>query len=117
MNDSAPIYDIPALRAKFIALLGEHTTAYPQHVEQEFPRILAQLTERWGTPSLGPYIDSLVFSDRPTRNGFPDPVAAELFRLSSLHLTLNPGRSLSATGWEQTDDADLARSREKKAER
>lgn len=107
MNDSTGNFDIPALRAQFLGLLGEHAALYPEQLEKHYPRILAKLIELWATGDVGAYFDSLVFSDREKRLGFPDQVATELFRLSNLHQTLNPSMSVSGTGWERTDDADL----------
>lgn len=107
MNKLSGNYDVPALKARFLALLGENAGHYPQTIERDFPRILEKLTDLWGSPVLKPYIDSLIFSDRPSRNGFPADVAAELFRLSNLHQTLHPSKSATATGWEQTDSTDL----------
>lgn len=107
MNDSTSEFDVPALRAQLRAQLGEHAALYPQHLEKAFPRILARLSEQWGTRSLGAYFDSLVFSDRAKRTGFPAEVATELFRLSNLHQSLNPQTTGTGTGWEKTDDADL----------
>ena len=108
MTDSTSDFDVPALRAQFLALPGEHAALYPQQLEKHFPRILAKLAEQWGTRGLGAYFDSLVFSDRDKRVGFPDEVATELFRLSNLHQALNPPKAVSGTGWEKTDDADLS---------
>jgi hypothetical protein len=107
MNDSSSNFDVPALRAQFLALLGEHAALYPQNVEKNFPRILAKLTENWGSSGLGTYLDSLVFNDREKRHGFPAEVATELFRLSNLHQTLNPTLPVSGTAWETTDDVEL----------
>lgn len=107
MNDSTSDFDVPALRAQFLALLGEHAALYPQQLEKNFPRILAKLIEQWGSRDMGAYFDSLVFSDRAKRVGFPADVATELFRLSNLHQSLNPQKMVSGTGWEKTDDADL----------
>lgn len=116
MNDDTSNFDVPALRAQFLALLGEHAALYPQQLEKNFPRILAKLIEQWGTRSLESYFDSLVFSDRDKRVGFPADVASELFRLSNLHQSLVPQAAVSGTGWEKTDDAELReRKRQKKS--
>ena len=110
MNDStAPQtnpanYDIPALRAKLLAQLGDDAAAYPANIEREFPRILARLTELWGSEALGPYLDSLTFNERSTRNGFPPDAGAELLRLSNLHKTQHPGPKPAGTGWESLSD-------------
>lgn len=108
MNDSTGNFDVPALRAQFLTLLGEHAALYPERLEKHYPRILAKLIELWETGGVGAYFDSLVFSDREKRSGFPDEVATELFRLSNLHQTLNPPSAVSGTGWEKTDDGDLS---------
>lgn len=108
MNDSTADFDVPALRAQFLSLLGEHAALYPEQLEKHYPRILAKLIELWEVGGVGTYFDSLVFSDREKRQGFPDAVATELFRLSNLHQTLKPPAAVSGTGWEKTDDADLS---------
>lgn len=108
MNDSTGNFDIPALRAQFLTLLGEHAALYPEQLEKHYPRILAKLIELWDAGSVGTYFDSLVFSDREKRQGFPDEVATELFRLSNLHQALKPVAAVAGTGWEKTDDADLS---------
>ena len=105
----AESYDVPALRAKLLESLGEQNAGvYPQHIEQSFPRILAKIAELWGKPALDAFLDSLMVSDRPGRQGFSPEIAMEIFRLSTLHgsLGLNPQQSLG-TGWTGLDDAEL----------
>jgi hypothetical protein len=78
------MYDIPALRAKMLVHLGERAKDYPEALEKRFPRILAKLVEVWGKPAADTYLDSLMVSDRPSRQGFPLEVASEILRLSMI---------------------------------
>lgn len=100
-------FDIPALRAQFMTLLGSQASIYPANIETAFPRILAKLIELWGSEALEPYIDSLIFSDRPDRHGFPPAVATELFGLSTAHAGFNRTPKPKTTAWEDSDSADL----------
>jgi hypothetical protein len=91
-------FDIPSLRQKMLEHLGENVEVYPQALEKRYPRILAQLVELWGRPMLDAYLDSLLVADRVDRQGFPDEIAHELFRLSMLHNALWPTTS-QTMGW------------------
>ncbi len=107
-------YDIPALRAKMLALLGERAKDYPEELERRFPRILAKLVEVWGKPAADTYLDSLMVSDRPSRQGFPFEVASEILRLSMVHSTLDvqkPVSAKSAQGSYGSDFDDFAERR------
>ena len=91
--------DLPALRAALLQALGDRQDLYPKAIEAHFPHILEQLATLWGKPAMDEYLDSLTFSNRPSRQGFPPEVATELFRLSELHQKFGfrpPGPS---TGW------------------
>ena len=101
-NDS---FDIPSLREKMLALLGDKATAYPRQIEQHFPRILAKLVELWGKPAASMFLNDLMFSDdRPNRQGFPSEVASELLRLSMIHDALQSTKKPSSqSGWSDDD--------------
>ena len=102
-------YDVPALRARLLAGLGEqHAGVYPQHIERDFPRILSKIATLWGKPELDDFLASLMVSDRPGRQGFSPEIAMEIFRLSTLHgsLGFTPQQS-AGTGWTGLDDAEL----------
>ena len=107
MTKDSENFDIPALRARLMTLLGSQTARYPTSVESGFPRILAKLVELWGSEAFEPYIDSLMFVDRPNRHGFPPAVAAELFALSTVHATCWQAPQSKTTAWELSDSADL----------
>ena len=101
-------YDIPALKARFLELLGEHADAYPVAIEQRFPRILDKIVGLWGKPELEGVFDELMVSTRPGRQGFPADVAMELFRLSALYGKLGlTAKKTQGTGWAGVDDAEL----------
>ncbi len=92
------MYDIPALRAKMLVHLGERAKDYPEALEKRFPRILAKLVEVWGKPAADTYLDSLMVSDRPSRQGFPLEVASEILRLSMIHSTLQVQKPVAPKG-------------------
>lgn len=102
-------YDIPALRARLLEHLGEqHADVYPQHIERDFPRILAKIVGLWGKSALDAFLDSLMVSDRPGRQGFSPEIAMEIFRLSTLHGSLGfSAHQPAGTGWTGLDDAEL----------
>lgn len=104
---AAQHYDVPALRATLQAKMGEHVADYPQHVEQRFPHILAKIAECWGTPKLDAYLDMLLLPDRQERQGFPNEVAMDIFRLSSIHGQLSFDTKATSSGWGAVIDADL----------
>lgn len=97
--DSKDNYDIPSLREKMLAHLGEKADAYPRQIEQRFPHILAKLVSVWGKPEGDTYLNGLMVADRPGRQGFPPDAASELFRLSMIHGALQPAKSTSQAGW------------------
>ena len=103
--DAKDALDVPYLREKMLAVLGEKADAYPHQIEQHFPRILAKLVDLWGKPAAGAYLDGLMFADdRANRQGFPSGVASELLRLSMIHDTLQSQKKpASQGGW--SDDA------------
>jgi hypothetical protein len=108
MGDEQQEFDIPALRARLLAFLGPDGGAYPTHLEQKFPRILDRIVALWGKAGLDAFLQELTVTQRPDRQGFPEDVAVELFRLFALHraLGLTPDRSLG-TGWNWIEDAEL----------
>ncbi len=51
-------------------------------LEQEFPRIVEQITLLWSSPiAAQEYLQSLVFDERGNRHGFPFQVASDLMML------------------------------------
>lgn len=100
--------DISVLRQKMLSNLDGKTDAYPYQVERCFPHILARLVEVWGQPEGDTYLNNLLVSNRPNRQGFPDDVAGELFRLSIIHASLLPDIAQTSSGWLSSDDTDVA---------
>jgi hypothetical protein len=98
MNDVGN-YDIPLLRKRMLANLGGKAEAYPHRTEERFPRILARLADLWGQPEADAYLNDLLMPDRTDRQGFPDDVASELFRLSMIHGALCSEETSSHDGW------------------
>lgn len=95
-------------------LLGSDQSAYPVQLESRFPRIFQQIVMLWGKPELDTYLNDLMVTDRHDRQGFPDDVARELFRLSVAHGALGLSVTQSGTGWAGIQDADLFRKSIKK---
>jgi hypothetical protein len=107
--DTQAEYDIPALRAKLQGLMANDIGAYPTAIEQKFPRIFAKIVELWGRAGLDAFLEDLMVSDRPGRQGFPDDVAREVFRLSMIHGALGLTKQASGTGWAGVDDPEMFR--------
>ncbi|MBK7898592.1 MAG: hypothetical protein KA603_12080 [Azonexus sp.] len=99
----------PALRARLLEFLDGDEAAYPRLLEQQFPRIAAKVVELWGTAEFDHYLEGLMVSDRPDRQGFPPDVAMEIFRLSMVHGALGLSSKISGTGWAGIDDGELYR--------
>lgn len=101
--DSKENYDIPSLRQKMLACLGDQTEAYPRQIEQRFPHILAKLVEVWGKPEADAYLNGLMVTDRSDRQGFPADAASELFRLATIHGAMLPAKAASPAGWASSE--------------
>lgn len=106
-------YDVVTLRQTMLAYLGKSSDAYPAHIERQFPRILAKFVELWGTPPMDAYLQNLMVSDRPSRQGFPSEVAAEIFRLSIVHGALGVTKEAATMGWASVSDGEIAKLFEK----
>ena len=108
MDEGQADFDIPALRAKLLELLGPASGIYPVQIEQQFPRILEQVVGLWGKAGLDAYLADLMVTKRPGRKGFPHDVALEIFRLATTHgaLGLTPNNS-PGTAWDWVDDPEL----------
>jgi hypothetical protein len=97
--------DVAEIRNRLMARMGEHAGAYPVHLEQQFPRILAKIADLWGSAALDHFLDDLMLPDRQDRQGFPAGVATELFRLAGLHSGLNAGSSRGNSGWAAVEES------------
>lgn len=78
------------MNQKMIELLGEHADKYPKSIEQNYPHVFEKLLELWGTTAMQSYLDDLMMSKRPGRQGFPDASAAEIWALSAAYAKLYP---------------------------
>jgi len=92
-------YDVAEIKARLLARMGEHAGSYPAVLESFSPRILARIADLWGGAGLDLYLDDLLLTDRPDRQGFPGPVATALLALSKLHATFGLAPKASGTGW------------------
>lgn len=81
----------PADFKKLFALAPDR---YPTNLESQYPRILAQILEKWDSPkALQNYLNDLVVDVRGDRQGFPTEVMAELLFISAIyHRWLNDRR-------------------------
>ena len=53
-------------------------------LEANYPRIAAELIQRWGDPGIDAYLDELIGCSRDSRQGFPLDVMSDLLFLSEL---------------------------------
>lgn len=106
--------EIAAWREQLMDLLGSDAQHYPERIEASFPRILGKIVSLWGKPDLDAYLDGLMVSDRPGRQGFPGEVAMEIFHLSNVHSSLHLSDVATGTGWAGIQDPELYRKALKK---
>lgn len=78
------------MNQKMLELLGEHADKYPRVIEENYPHVFEKLLELWGTAEMQPYLDELMMSRRPGRQGFPANAAAEVWALSAAYAKLHP---------------------------
>ena len=78
------------MNQRMMELLQGHTSQYPKVLETHFPHVFNKLIECWGTHQMVPYLDELMMSKRPGRQGFPPEAATEIWAISSLYSTLYP---------------------------
>ena len=106
--NSEHTFDIPSLKEKMLLHLGPNAKAYPIHIEQKFPHILAKLVQLWGKPEANHYLDSLMVTDRPGRQGFPADAAGEIFRLSMIHGSLEQALEDEESGWASSTNVEVS---------
>ena len=106
--------EIAAWREQLKEMLGSDAARYPSRLEATFPRIIGKIVSLWGKPDLDAYLDGLMVSDRPNRQGFPGDVAMEIFHLSNIHAGLQLSAAASGTGWAGISDPDIYRKALKK---
>ncbi|MDP2830114.1 MAG: hypothetical protein Q8O37_16105 [Sulfuricellaceae bacterium] len=58
---------------------------YISNLEQNYPRIISQLTMLWGHEGLRAYLSHLLIDDRGDRQGFTPTTMEEIMFLDSLH--------------------------------
>jgi len=66
-------------------LLQAHPEAFPQHMQHSYARVLAKISNAWGTDALDELFVELLVADHENRQGFPPEVAREIFSLHLLH--------------------------------
>lgn len=98
------------MNQKMLELLGAQADKYPQVIEENFPHVFERLLELWGTADMQPYLDELMMSRRPGRQGFPSQAAAEIWALSAAYNKLYPSaESESPLNDLWSSDTDAAR--------
>jgi hypothetical protein len=102
--------DTEQMRARFLEELGPaHAACYPQYLERRFPHVFEHIASLWGSAELMDYLQDLLLTDRPNRQGFPTEAAEEILRLyatyQELGLARRESRSLG-TGWDWVDQLD-----------
>ena len=106
--NSDSVFNTQSLKERMLARLGPHAEAYPSHIAQGFPHILARLADVWGLPEGSAYLDSLMVMDRPNRRGFPAEVASEILRLSMIHGLLAQEAEEDDQGWASSSNIEVS---------
>lgn len=106
--------EMDILRAKLLEKMGDNADKYTGRVER-FPHIFRKIVELWGRAELDAYLHDLMVSQRVRRAGFPQEVALDILRLSSVHGTLGLSKEPAGSVWQWAAEVDVARG-EKKTE-
>lgn len=72
------------MKAELLQLVQGQERFYPHRLEQQFPRIVHKIIELWDTAYIDAYLNDLMISSRPGRQGFPPAMAQEIFLLSQV---------------------------------
>lgn len=99
--------DVAEARARLLKAMGEHRDNYPGQIEQQFPRLLVKIADLWPSEELVTFLQTLMFTERRDREGFPPEVASELFKLFNLLVSLGFSPRASGTGWTSVDEGGL----------
>ena len=62
----------------------------PYELAEHYPHVLAEIEALWPQTAVLAHLDSLLFADRPDRQGFTEEALAEVFFLKQLHDLLYP---------------------------
>ena len=106
--------EMDILRAKLLEKMGDAAEKYTGRIER-FPHIFRKIVELWGTAELDAYLQELMVSQRVRRAGFPQDVALDVLRLSSVHGMLGLSKEPVGSVWQWAAEVDVARG-EKKTE-
>lgn len=68
---------------------------FPVNAYRDYGRILEKVELLWGHYKGQDYLEELLTTLRPDRQGFPDAVASELIRLHLLHVKNYPGHKIN----------------------
>jgi hypothetical protein len=100
--------EMDILRAKLLEKMGDDAEKYTGRIER-FPHIFRKIVELWGTPGLDAYLHDLMVSQRVRRAGFPQEVALDVLRLSSVHGMLGLSKEPDGSVWQWAADVDVVR--------
>lgn len=107
-----PTYNTSHLRQSLLKQLGAgKEDLYPVELERSFPQVLQRIVDIWHSPELDLYFENLVTTERSDRDGFPETVMMEIFRLSNFHTEYGLTETTNKNPWETSPDRDLSRNR------
>lgn len=76
-------------------LAGDFKSKYPRELVARFPHVAERLDALWNdAAAVGDYFSELMVSNRPSRQGFPPEVAAEIMALSIAYDRIGPIRPM-----------------------
>lgn len=74
------------VREHFLDQLGTTcASAYPRHLEQNFPHVFENIVRLWGTPQMESFFNNLLITQRTGRQGFSPEAADEILGLISAY--------------------------------
>ena len=95
------------MNQKMLEVLQGDASKYPKFIEAHFPHVFEKLLEYWGTYQMHAFLDDLMLSRRPGRQGFPPEAAAEIWVLSSFYAKHYPDEAvgLGTDVWQEDVEA------------
>ena len=72
---------IKPVNDKFLQFLSNDVSLYPSKLEDGFPRVFNNLLEHCESTHFNQYLNDLLFDKRGDRQGFPEDIVSELWKL------------------------------------
>ncbi len=66
------------------------TDDFRSELETDYPHLVGKICSLWGQKEAIAYLRSLITTDRPERQGFPEEVALAFLFLEEVHYTAYP---------------------------